>query len=114
MMGETVKEISDIIADAALAGVYDQLTEEWTRINESFQDWLDNSYFALQNSNPLLRPACVNSVLPHLADKYGAESFLAQRISEGKKITYYNGVFELYSPYTIIEEWEKRLSKIDS
>lgn len=31
--------------------------------------------------------------IEHLADKYGAESFLAQRISEGKKITYYNGVF---------------------
>ena len=52
--------------------------------------------------------------IEHLADKYGAESFLAQRISEGKKITYFNGVFELYSPYTIIEEWEKRLSKIES
>lgn len=49
-----------------------------------------------------------------LADKYGAQAFLAQRISEGKKITYFNGVFELYNPFPIIEEWEKRLSKIDS
>lgn len=49
-----------------------------------------------------------------LADKYGAQAFLAQRISEGKKISYFNGVFELYNPFAIIEEWEKRLSKIDS
>lgn len=49
-----------------------------------------------------------------LADKYGAQAFLTQRISEGKKISYFNGVFELYNPFAIIEEWEKRLSKIDS
>ena len=83
MMGETVTAISDIIADAALAGVYDQLTEEWTRINESFQDWLDSNYFALQNNNPLLRPACVNSVLPHLADKYGSNDKVALVVVDG-------------------------------
>ena len=83
MMGKTVTAISDIIADTALSGVFDQLTEEWTRINESFQDWLDNSYFALQNSNPLLRPACVNSVLPHLADKYGSSDKVALVVVDG-------------------------------
>ena len=83
MMGETVKAISDIIADAALAGVYDQLNEDWTRINESFQDWLDGNYFALQNSNPLLRPACVNNVLPHLADKYGSSDKVALVVVDG-------------------------------
>lgn len=83
MMGEAVTAISDIIADAALVGVYDQLTEEWTRINESFQSWLDNNYFALQNSNPLLRPACVNSVLPHLADKYGSNDKVALVVVDG-------------------------------
>lgn len=83
MMDKTVKAINDIIADAALAGVYDQLTEEWTRINESFQSWLDNNYFALQNSNPLLRPACVNSVLTHLADKYGNSDKVALVVVDG-------------------------------
>jgi hypothetical protein len=83
MMGKTVTAISDIIADTALSGVFDQLSEEWTRINESFQDWLDNSYFALQNSNPLLRPACVNSVLPHLADKYGSGDKIALVVVDG-------------------------------
>ena len=83
MMGKTVKAISDIIADAALAGVYDQLNEDWTRINESFQDWLDGNYFALQNSNPLLRPACVNNVLPHLADKYGSGDKVALVVVDG-------------------------------
>lgn len=83
MMDETAKAISDIIADAALAGVYDELSDEWTRINESFQNWLDNNYFALQNSNPLLRPACVNNVLPHLADKYGSNDKVALVVVDG-------------------------------
>jgi hypothetical protein len=44
---------------------------------------LDNSYFALQNSNPLLRPACVNNVLPHLADKYGSSDKVALVVVDG-------------------------------
>ena len=83
LMGETVKRISDIITDAALAGVFDELNEEWTRINESFQEWLDDNYFALQNSNPLLRPACVNNILPHLADKYGSSDKVALVVVDG-------------------------------
>ncbi len=83
MMSETVTAISNIIADAAQAGVYDQLSEEWTHINESFQGWLDSNYFALQNSNPLLRPACVNSVLPHLAEKYGSNVKMALVVVDG-------------------------------
>ena len=50
----------------------------------------------------------------HLADKYGAIEFLSQRVDEGKKITYYSGVFELYNPFPIIDEWEKRLAKLES
>ena len=50
----------------------------------------------------------------HLADKYGAIEFLSQRVNEGKKITYYSGVFELYNPFPIIDEWEKRLAKLES
>ena len=83
IMGEMVKAISDIIADSALAGVFDQLTEEWTHFNESFQGWLDSNYFALQNSNPLLRPACVNSILPHLADKYSSSDKVALVVVDG-------------------------------
>ena len=50
----------------------------------------------------------------HLADKYGAIEFLSQRVNEGKKITYFSGVFELYNPFPIIDEWEKRLAKLES
>ena len=46
-----------------------------------------------------------------LAEKYNATDFLNQRIDSGGKITYYNGIFELYNPFPIIEKWEERLNK---
>ena len=46
-----------------------------------------------------------------LAQKYNAVDFLNQRIESGGKITYYNGVFELYNPFPIVEKWEERLNK---
>lgn len=48
----------------------------------------------------------------HLAQKYDAVDFVNERISNGKKITYYYGVFELYNPFPIIERWEARLQKL--
>ena len=46
-----------------------------------------------------------------LAQKYDAVDFLNQRIESGGKITYYNGVFELYNPFPIVEKWKERLDK---
>lgn len=47
-----------------------------------------------------------------LAKKYGKYDFWKERVSEAKKITYYNGIFELYNPYPCVEKWRKRLKKI--
>lgn len=48
----------------------------------------------------------------HLAQKYDAVDFANERIISGKKITYYDGAFELYNPFPIVERWEARLQKI--
>jgi len=34
-------------------------------------------------------------------------------IDNKKRFQYYNGMFDLYNPFTIIEKWEKRLEKVD-
>jgi len=47
-----------------------------------------------------------------LATKYGAEDFFKERVDNGGKITYYNGAFELYNSYTIIDKWQERLEKL--
>lgn len=48
----------------------------------------------------------------YLAHKYHAVEFAQKRINNGKKITYYNGLFELYNPFPIVEKWELRLQKL--
>lgn len=44
-----------------------------------------------------------------LAKKYKCYDFWQERVRNGKKITYYMGVFELYNPYPCVEKWQKRL-----
>lgn len=46
-----------------------------------------------------------------LATKYKSIEFFNERINNGGKITYFNGVFELYNPFPIIEKWKARLMK---
>ncbi|SIR18729.1 hypothetical protein [Maribacter ulvicola] len=46
-----------------------------------------------------------------LAKKYGMESKALEYINSDKKIQYFGGVFDLYSPYPIIEKWKSRLKK---
>lgn len=47
----------------------------------------------------------------HLARKYNSTDFLEERVRSGGKITYFNGVFELYNPFPIVEKWKERLEK---
>ncbi|MFR9603514.1 MAG: hypothetical protein SNG02_06550 [Rikenellaceae bacterium] len=52
--------------------------------------------------------------LSMLATKYNKRQFYLERVRNKQKIFYYSGVFELYNPFTIIEKWKERLSKIKS
>lgn len=47
-----------------------------------------------------------------LARKYNKYDFAKDRVDNEKKITYYNGAFELYNPYPIISKWQERLIKL--
>lgn len=47
-----------------------------------------------------------------LARKYNKYDFAKDRVNNEKKITYYNGAFELYNPYPIISKWQERLNKL--
>lgn len=49
-----------------------------------------------------------------LARKYNKYDFAKDRVDNEKKITYYNGAFELYNPYPIISKWQERLNKLNN
>lgn len=80
---KTATSVSNIIAKAADAGVYDDVAPEFERINDSFQSWLDESYFALQNSSPMLNAQCVNKILPHIAGKHNNTEKVALLVVDG-------------------------------
>jgi len=47
-----------------------------------------------------------------LAKKYGKESFALDYINNNKRIQYYGGLFDLYSPNADIDKWKQRLVKL--
>lgn len=49
-----------------------------------------------------------------LAEKYNKIDFAQSYIDSGKRIQYYGGVFDLYNPFTFIDEWKKRLIKLNN
>lgn len=53
-----------------------------------------------------------NNVLS-LAEKYGMESKAIEYTNANKKIQYFGGVFDLYSPNPIIEKWKSDLKKYE-
>ncbi len=40
---------------------------------------------------------------------HDCNAFVEKTINEGKRILYYDGLFDVYSPYPEIEEWQKQL-----
>ena len=47
-----------------------------------------------------------------LAKKYGKYDFWQERVKDGKRITYYNGCFDLYNPFKHVERWESKLKRM--
>lgn len=64
---KTVASISSLVLKAIRTEKYDALSADLSRINDSFQSWLDTSYFSTLQSSPMLAAHSVNKVLPHLA-----------------------------------------------
>lgn len=64
---DTVASISSLVLEAIRTEKYDAVSEDLSRLNDSFQSWLDASYFSTLQSSPMLAAHSVNKVLPHLA-----------------------------------------------
>lgn len=56
------------------------------------------------------RKETMKSDVLHLADKYDSRIYAEKCINEGKAITYYDGLFDLYNPYNEIEELLQNLT----
>lgn len=96
---ETISSLSSIIEEAIGAGVIGELWNDIDAINQKFQQWIDQSYFSIRASNPLLAPKSVNRILPHLKANYDQDDKIALVVVDG--ISYWQ--------YLIVK---KHLSKI--
>lgn len=80
---KTIDAVSAVMVDAIKAGVIEDLDSDIERINIQFQDWLNEHYFAMLQSNPLLNAKSVNKILPHLAANYQHEDKVALMVIDG-------------------------------
>lgn len=87
---QDITTISKVVVNAIRNGVYHQILPAIDSLNQSFQDWIDNDYFATLNSNHLLHPKSVNKILPHLAEKYAKDEKMALLVVDG--LTYWQYV----------------------
>ena len=63
---EYVNAVSELMSKS-YTEKYDAVSEDLSRLNDSFQSLLDASYFSTLQSSPMLAAHSVNKVLPHLA-----------------------------------------------
>lgn len=80
---KTIESVSEIMVDAIKAGVIEEIGDDIEQINNQFQDWLNEHYFAVLHSNPLLGAKSVNRILPHLAANYQHEDKVALMVVDG-------------------------------
>lgn len=80
---QTIEQLSQVMVDAIKCGVYEELDEQVQTINQTFQAWVDQSYFAQLNSNHLLRPKSVNKVLPYMMEKHQPDDKVALVVIDG-------------------------------
>lgn len=80
---QTIEQLSQVMVDAIKCGVYEELDEQVQTINQTFQTWVDQSYFAQLNSNHLLRPKSVNKVLPYMMEKHQSDERVALVVIDG-------------------------------
>ena len=80
---KTIESVSEIMVDAIKAGVIEEMDDDIEHINNQFQDWLNEHYFAVLQSNPLLGAKSVNRILPHLSANYQHDDKVALMVVDG-------------------------------
>ena len=80
---ETMAQVATIMAQAIKARAYEGISEQIAGINDNFQQWIDQQYFATLHSNALLQPKSVNAILPHLEANYGIDDKVALLVVDG-------------------------------
>lgn len=80
---DTIISISGILCDIIRSGCYAEAEETLNTINDSFQSYIDTSYFSLHTSSFIKRPKMVNRVLPYIARHHERSDKVALVVIDG-------------------------------
>lgn len=80
---QTINDICMVMKEAISSGVYENISDKIAKINDTFQNWIDDYYFATLHSSPLLHPKTVNGVLPYISNNFNNNEKIALVVVDG-------------------------------
>ena len=78
-----IEAVSSAILSAIRQDKYDIIRPELSRINDTFQEYLDLAYFAMLHASHILAPRSVNKVLPFLTFNHKTHGKVALLVVDG-------------------------------
>ncbi|MDE6480265.1 MAG: PglZ domain-containing protein [Muribaculaceae bacterium] len=79
----TIRRISELFIKVVEAEKYDEIAETIDYLNFDFQHYLDETYWNSLNANPILKPQCVNGIVPHIRHNYQSSQKVALVVVDG-------------------------------
>jgi hypothetical protein len=79
----TIRRISELFINVVEAGKYDEIADTIDNLNFDFQHYLNETYWDSLNANPILKPRCVNGIVPHIRDNYLQSQKVALVVVDG-------------------------------
>ncbi len=79
----TIRRISELFIKIVEADKYDEIADTIDRLNFDFQHYLNETYWNSLNANPILKPRCVNGIVPHISDNYQSCQKVALVVVDG-------------------------------
>lgn len=104
----TIRHISELFLKVVEADRYDEIAETIDHLNFDFQHYLDDTYWNSLNANPLLKPRCVNGIVPHIHDNYQSSQKVALVVVDGMAFWQYEVLRDALEDFHIFptkEDW---------
>lgn len=104
----TIRRISELFVRIVENNRYDDISGTIDNLNFDFQHYLDDTYWNSLNANPILRPRCVNGIIPHIRDNYRSDQKVALVVVDGMAFWQYEvlrAVLEDLHIHPVKEDW---------
>ena len=104
----TIQRISELFIKVVEANKYDEIADTIDNLNFDFQHYLNDTYWNSINANPILKPRCVNGIVPHIRDNYQLSQKVALVVVDGMAFWQYEvlrGALEGLHISPVKEDW---------